>query len=60
MSGFAMADVSEVQAGLDLLGRELELGDWEKRNGHLRMNESYDLGFIFVKIQPNYAVRPIT
>ncbi|MFH0787032.1 MAG: class I SAM-dependent methyltransferase [Pseudomonadota bacterium] len=51
MSGFAMADPSEVTAGLDLLGRDLELGEWENRNGYLRMKESYDLGFIFVKIQ---------
>lgn len=58
MSGFAMADHSEVQAGLDLLGRDLELGEWEKRNGHLRTKESYDLGFIFVKIQPNHAMHP--
>lgn len=53
MSGFAVADHSEVQAGLDLLRRDLELGEWENRNGHLRTKESYDLGFIFVKIQPN-------
>jgi ubiquinone/menaquinone biosynthesis C-methylase UbiE len=59
MSGFAMADHSEVQAGLDLLARDLELGEWEKRNGHLRTKENYDLGFIFVKIQPNHAVHPI-
>lgn len=52
MSGFAMADHTEVQTGLDLLGRDLKLGEWEKRNGHLRTKESYDLGFIFVKIQP--------
>lgn len=59
MSGFAMSDHSEVQAGLDLLGRDLELGEWEKRNGHLRTKESYDLGFIFVKIQPHHAMHPI-
>ncbi len=59
MSGFAMADVSEVQAGLDQLRRDLELGEWEKRNGHLKTKESYDLGFIFVKIQPNHAMHPI-
>ncbi|HOF77271.1 MAG TPA: class I SAM-dependent methyltransferase [Smithellaceae bacterium] len=51
MSGFAMADHSEVQAGLDLLGRDLKLGKWEQDYGHLRTKESYDLGFIFVKIQ---------
>jgi len=59
MSGFTMADHSEVQAGLDLLCRDLELGEWEKRNGHLRTKESYDLGFIFVKMQPNHAMHPI-
>jgi len=59
MSGFAMADYSEVTTGLDLLGRDLELGEWEKRNGHLRTKESYDLGFIFVKIQPNHPMHRI-
>ena len=59
MSGFATADHSEVQAGLDLLSRDLKSGEWEKRNGHLRTKESYDLGFIFVKIQPNHAMHPI-
>jgi ubiquinone/menaquinone biosynthesis C-methylase UbiE len=51
MSGFAMADHSEVQAGLDLLARDLELGEWEKRNGYLRTKESYDLGFVFIKLR---------
>jgi len=53
MSGFALSDSSEVQDGLNLLSRDLETGEWEKRNGHLRPKGSYDLGFIFVKIQPN-------
>jgi len=51
MSGFAMADHSEVQAGLDLLVRDLKIGKWEKHNGYLRTKESYDLGFVSVKIQ---------
>jgi len=48
-----VSDSSEVQDGLNLLSRDLESGEWEKRNGHLRTKGSYDLGFIFVKIQPN-------
>jgi len=56
MSGFAMSDHAEVQAGLDLLSRDLNSGEWEKQNGHLRKKDSYDLGFIFVKIQPNQRV----
>lgn len=60
MWGFALADYSEVQAGLDLLSHDLELGRWENRNGHLRTKESYDLGFIFVKIMPNQARPSIT
>jgi ubiquinone/menaquinone biosynthesis C-methylase UbiE len=56
MSGFAMSDHAEVQAGLDLLSRDLNSGEWEKQNGHLRTKDSYDLGFIFVKIQPNQRV----
>ncbi len=55
MSGFAMSDHSEVHAGLDLLSRDLKHGKWDKRNGYLRAKESYDLGFIFIKILPNIA-----
>jgi ubiquinone/menaquinone biosynthesis C-methylase UbiE len=59
MSGFAMSDHSEVQDGLNLLSRDLETGEWEKRNGQLRTKECYDLGFIFVKIQPNPELQPV-
>ncbi|MEN6473933.1 MAG: hypothetical protein ABFD81_07970 [Syntrophaceae bacterium] len=59
ISGFAMADQSEVQAGLDLLGHDLKLGEWEKRCGRLRAMESYDLGFIFVRIQPMRGISPL-
>ena len=52
MSGFAMADSAEVEKGLGLLRRDLETGQWDKRNGHLRATDSYDLGFVLVKIQP--------
>lgn len=51
MSGFALAAQTEVQEGLKLLSRDLENGKWEKQNGHLRTKESYDLGFMFVKIE---------
>lgn len=59
MSGFAMSDCSEIQAGLDLLSLDLKSGEWDKRNGHLRAKDSYDLGFVFVKIRPNPALRRI-
>ena len=52
MSGFAMSDHSEVQNGLNLLRRDLKTGEWEKQNGWLMTKDSYDFGFIFVKIQP--------
>ncbi|ABW66265.1 class I SAM-dependent methyltransferase [Desulfosudis oleivorans] len=51
MSGFAVSDESEIKEGLNLLKRELENGDWEKHNGHLRKKSCYDLGFVFVKLQ---------
>ncbi|OGP64918.1 MAG: hypothetical protein A2169_05780 [Deltaproteobacteria bacterium RBG_13_47_9] len=57
MSGFAVADQSEIQAGLNLLSRDLKTGEWEKRNGQLRSKGSYDLGFIFVKIQHNQGIQ---
>lgn len=52
MSGFAMADPAEVENGLNLLRRDLESGEWDKVNGHLRTKKEYDLGFMFVKIAP--------
>ena len=55
MSGFAMADHSEVQTGLDLLARDIRRGKWEQYNGHLKMRESHDLGLIFVRIQRRKA-----
>lgn len=58
MSGFAMADQSEVQDGLKVLRRDLETGAWEKSNGQLRTKGSYDLGFIFVKMQPTQGIQP--
>jgi ubiquinone/menaquinone biosynthesis C-methylase UbiE len=60
MSGFAMSNHAEVQEGLDLLSRDLETGEWDGRNGQLRTKGSYDLGFIFVKIQPNQGGLPPT
>jgi ubiquinone/menaquinone biosynthesis C-methylase UbiE len=53
MSGFAMSGHSEVQDGLKLLRRDLKTGEWVKRNGRFKTKNSCDLGFIFVKIQPN-------
>lgn len=51
MSGFAMADPNEVEKGLGQLRRDLETGQWDKNNAHLRTTNSRDLGFVFVKIQ---------
>jgi ubiquinone/menaquinone biosynthesis C-methylase UbiE len=53
MSGFALADPVEICNGLNNLRRDLEIGDWDKRFGYLRNIDDYDLGFVFVKIQPS-------
>jgi ubiquinone/menaquinone biosynthesis C-methylase UbiE len=52
MSGFAMSDHSAIQDGLKLLRHDIKTGEWDKRNGQLRAKQSYDFGFIFVKMQP--------
>jgi ubiquinone/menaquinone biosynthesis C-methylase UbiE len=52
MSGFALSGNSEIQNGLKQLRRDLKTGEWEKQNGWLRTKDSYNFGFIFVKIQP--------
>jgi ubiquinone/menaquinone biosynthesis C-methylase UbiE len=52
MSGFALADPEEVRAGLARLRSDLADGGWDARHGDHRGEESRDLGFAFVKMQP--------
>ncbi len=47
-SGFALASPSVVQAGITLLENDLLSGKWDKLNGHLRKQESFDAGFRFL------------
>lgn len=47
-SGFALASPSVVQAGIALLGNDLQSGKWDKLNSHLRSQESFDAGFRFL------------
>ncbi len=48
-SGFALAKPEEVRDGLARLKRDLESKEWDRRYGHLRQKESYDLGFRFLR-----------
>ncbi len=47
-SGFALASPSAVQKGIAILENDLRSGKWDKLNGHLRRQESFDAGFRFV------------
>jgi ubiquinone/menaquinone biosynthesis C-methylase UbiE len=47
-SGFALASPSVVQRGVTLLENDLQSGKWDKLNGHLRRQESFDAGFRFL------------
>jgi len=47
-SGFALASPSVVQRGLTLLEKDIQSGKWDKLNGHLRRQESFDAGFRFL------------
>lgn len=47
-SGFALASPSVVQRGITLLGNDFQSGKWDRINGHLRGQESFDAGFRFL------------
>ena len=47
-SGFALASPSVVQSGITLLENDLQSGKWDKLNGQLRRQESFDAGFRFL------------
>ena len=50
-SGFALASPSAVQKGITLLENDLRSGKWDRLNGHLRKQESFDAGFRFLQFQ---------
>jgi ubiquinone/menaquinone biosynthesis C-methylase UbiE len=50
-SGFALASPSIVQRGITLLENDLQSGKWDKVNGHLRRQQSFDAGFRFLLFQ---------
>jgi ubiquinone/menaquinone biosynthesis C-methylase UbiE len=47
-SGFALASPSVVQEGIARLEKDLRTGKWDRLNGHLRRQESFDAGFRFL------------
>jgi ubiquinone/menaquinone biosynthesis C-methylase UbiE len=50
-SGFALAPASVVRRGITLLENDLQSGRWDKLNGYLRRQESFDAGFRFLLFQ---------
>ncbi|MEW6184641.1 MAG: class I SAM-dependent methyltransferase [Thermodesulfobacteriota bacterium] len=49
VSGLALSPENIVQKGVDALRIDLESGKWDKQYGHLRQQESFDVGFRFIK-----------
>jgi ubiquinone/menaquinone biosynthesis C-methylase UbiE len=49
-SGFANADKAKVERGLARLREDLRTGTWDTRHGHLRKQDSLNVGFVFIKL----------
>ncbi len=52
MSGFAMADQGFVEIGVDTLRADLENGEWDKKYGWLRGQDSADVAYRFILSKP--------
>ncbi len=50
-SGFALADPVMVQKGLAQLQNDLTSGEWDKKNGYLRKEDSFDGGYLFIRFR---------
>jgi ubiquinone/menaquinone biosynthesis C-methylase UbiE len=50
-SGFALASPSAVQEGIRQLENDLKSGRWDALNGHLRKQQSFDAGFMFLSFR---------
>jgi ubiquinone/menaquinone biosynthesis C-methylase UbiE len=48
ISSFSKIADNELNQGLANLCKDLETGDWDRRHGHLRQQEQYDVGYSFV------------
>ncbi len=49
VSGLALASKSLVQKGIEGLRKDLQIGKWDEKYGHLRKQNSFDAGFRFIK-----------
>lgn len=50
ISSFASVDEDSVRLGLLKLEQDLNSGEWDSRNGGLRVQMSLDIGYVFVKL----------
>ncbi len=48
ISSFANIAENELNLGLANLYKDLETGVWDRKHGHLRQQEQYDVGYRFV------------
>jgi ubiquinone/menaquinone biosynthesis C-methylase UbiE len=48
ISSFANIAENELNQGLANLSKDLEIGAWDRKHGHLRQQEQYDVGYRFV------------
>jgi ubiquinone/menaquinone biosynthesis C-methylase UbiE len=51
MSGFALADPTMVQSGIQRLKEDLESGIWDSKFGYLRQRKDFDAGYRFVRLK---------
>jgi SAM-dependent methyltransferase len=52
MSGFAQLPRGTIDAGIERLARDLDTGRWDQRFGHLRRQNSADLGYRLIVARP--------
>lgn len=48
ISSFANITDDELNQGLENLRKDLEIGAWDRKHGHLRQQEQYDVGYRFI------------
>jgi hypothetical protein len=56
-SGFARMAPAIVDRIITVLERDLARGDWDRRYGHLRQLDSYDVGLRLIINTPGYCAR---
>jgi hypothetical protein len=51
ISDFSLMNEVDLASGLAKLKTDLQSGEWERRYGFLRTQESYDIGYQFIVVE---------